>query len=424
MRTGQNRNPSICPVEIIIFIILIFASAFFSSSETAFLSFDRIRLSQFERKNDPGAKRVLALLSDPHRLLITILVGNTLVNIAASSVLAGIFYNIMGEKGVPVSIAVMTVIILMFGEVSPKLFALFHSEKVAIFASYPLRIFEFIFTPVRVVLNHIAYAVVRGVGIKVHSGHSKVTKKEIKYLVSLVKKKGVVKGKEEEMIESILDFKELNAADIMTPRINIEALDITADKETLISKMKEDKRSRYPVYVHSLDNIVGVIHSKDFLLNTEAPVKSLVKHPVFVPESMRIDDLLQDLQRKRSHIAIVTDEYGITSGVVTIEDVLEEIVGEIRDELDFETPKIKKIDKNSYEVEGSTHIDDVNEEIDISIETDEVDTIGGYAVLKFGKIPQAGDSVEVNGFLLKINDVSKNRVTSLTIIKTQEDKET
>ena len=404
-------------MEIAVFVLLIMASAFFSSAETAFMSLGKIRLKQIESMDHRSARRVVALLADPHKLLITILVGNTLVNVAASAVLAYLFFNIMGEKAIGLSIPVMTVIILLFGEVTPKMFALTNGEKVSFFASLPIRVLEGVFTPLRLVLSNIAYSIVRGLGLKVFSEHPGITEQEIRTLFLLGKKRGVVKEKEKDMIDGILEFKELNAADIMSPRIDIVALDLTCERDGLIREIKESQYSRVPVYVHTLDNIVGIVHSKEVLLDTSGPIKDLVKKPVFVPESMRINDLLGELQRKHVHMAIVTDEYGVTSGLVTIEDILEEIVGEIRDEFDFDVPRIRKIDRKNYEVSGQAHIDEVNEKIGLAIETDEVDTIGGYVILRMGRIPQGGDRIEANGFAMIVNDVSKNRITSLTIEK-------
>ena len=403
---------------IAVFVLLLIASAFFSSSETAFLSLDEIKLRQIESMDLPAAKRVVTLLADPHKLLVTILVGNTLVNIAASAVLADFFYNIMGEKGIGLSILAMTIIVLVFGEVTPKMFALANGERVSFFASRTIKALERLFTPIRLVLSAIANSIVRGLGLKVSSKRPGITEQEIRSLFLLGKKRGIVKEKEKDMIDNILELKELNAADIMTPRIDIVALDLTMEPGDIVREIKESQKSRLPVYVHTLDNIVGIIHSKDFLLDAQTPIRDLVKQPFFAPESMMVDDLLQELQKKNTHMAVVTDEYGVTSGVVTIEDILEEIVGEISDEFDFETPPVRRIDKRTYEVSGQAHIDEVNEKIGLAIETDEVDTIGGYVILQMGKIPCSGDTIEINGFVVTVNDVSKNRITSLTIEKT------
>ena len=405
-------------MDITTFVILLFASAFFSGSETAFLSLGKVRIRQIEALRHPAAKRIIRLLSDTQKLLITILVGNTLVNIAASSIFAGIFYRIFGEKGVGFSIVAMTVLILIFGEVTPKMFSLTHAREVSFFASLPLSFLQKVFAPIRIVLSGIANAIVRGMGIKVDTEEHKITEQEIRSLFSIGEKRGIVMRQEKDMVYSILEFKDLNAADIMTPRIDMTALDLNLKKEEFIQRIKEGQYSRLPVYVHTIDNIVGVIHAKDFLLNPEMTVKDLVKHPFFVPESMKIDDLLNQLQRKHTHMAVVTDEYGVTSGLVTIEDILEEIVGEIADELDFEAPKIRKIDQKTYEVSGQTHINDVNEELGLSIETDEVDTIGGYVILLMGKIPVSGDKTRIGDYIFKVEDVSKNRITRLTIEKT------
>ena len=405
-------------MDITVFILLLIASAFFSSSESAFLSLGKVQLKQVEGMDRPSARKVVTLLKDPHKLLITILIGNTFVNIAASSVMAGFFYSTFGEKGVVFSVITMTAIVLVFGEVTPKMFALANATKVSFFACFPISILEKVFAPIRLVLSAISNSIVKAIGLKVRSEQPKITEQEIRSLFSISKKKGIVKEKEKDMIDGILEFKELNAADIMTPRIDVEALDLTSERDVIVKQIKDSQFSRYPAYVHTLDNIVGIVHSKDFLLMDEStPTRNLVEGPFFAPESMRIDDLLQELQARDMHMAVVTDEYGVTSGVVTIEDILEEIVGEIRDEFDLEKPNIRMIDQKSFEVNGQTHIDEVNEEIGLRVETDEVDTIGGYVILLLGKIPRAGDTVEINGFKVKVEDVSKNRITNLTIEK-------
>ncbi|MCK4852024.1 MAG: HlyC/CorC family transporter [Candidatus Omnitrophica bacterium] len=405
-------------MNIAILVLLLLFSAFFSGSETAFFSIGKVRFKQIESIQSPSARRVISLLSDPHKLIITILIGNTLVNIAASSMMADIFYDHLGEKGIGISIIAMVALLLVWGEVTPKMFALSNAQKFSFFAGAPLFFFVRLFAPLRYILNNTAGIVVRSVGLRIPSERPGITEQEIRHLFSIGRKKGVVKEKEEDMIESVLRFKDLNAADIMTPRIDVAALDLTETRDEIITKIKAEKCSRLPVYIHTLDNIVGVIHAKDFLLNPEGPIRSLVKKPCFVPESMRIDDLLNELQGKKVHMAIVTDEYGVTSGVVTMEDILEEIVGEISDELDLEIPKVRKIDQKTFEVSGQTHINEINEELGAGIETEEVDTIGGFVILQMGKIPRAGDSIESHGYRITVGDVSKNRITSLRMEKT------
>jgi putative hemolysin len=378
----------------------------------------KIRMKRLEVIGSPGSKRVLKLLADPHKLLITILVGNTIVNIAATSVMADFMYVFFGEAGIGLSIAVMTAVLLVVGEVTPKMFALKNPVTLAFFASIPLAFFEKLFAPARVVLEVVSKFIVKGMGIKIHTERQKVTDVEIKSLFSMGRKRGVVKEKEKDMVDSVLSFKTSDAADIMTPRIDLVAIDLGGTREEIVKDIKENKFSRYPVYIHTIDNMVGLIHAKDVLLSESTPVRDLVRKPLFVPESMKIDDLLHELRSKHKHMAVVTDEYGVTSGIVTIEDILEEIVGEIRDELDEEKPKIRMIDQKTYEVNGQAHIDEVNDELDMGIETEEVDTIGGYVILKLGKIPSAGAVLQIEGFNIEVMDVSKNRITMLEITKT------
>lgn len=401
---------------IAVFFCLLSFSFFFSGSETAFLSLGKIRLKQIEGMHDPQAKRVVRLLRDPHKLLITIIIGNEIVNVSASSIMSKLFYANFGENGVAYSIICTTCLVLVFGEVTPKMLALANAVRYSYFASFPMTVIERVLTPIRRLITAASYAIVRVLGINVTSEHQSLTKQEIKTLFSMGKKRGVVKEKEKVMIENILEFKDTKAADIMTPRINVVALDLGDERSEVVRKIKEAKFSRLPVYMHCLDNILGVICAKDFLLHPETPIRDFVRRAHFIPETKRVGDLLKEMQHKRTHLAIVTDEYGVTSGIVTIEDILEEIVGEIRDELDFENPKVIKVDELTFEVSGQAHIDEVNREVGLNIETDEVDTIGGYVMLMLGRIPQAGDRVALNGgAVIKVTDVSKNRVKALEI---------
>ncbi|MBU1657330.1 MAG: hemolysin family protein, partial [Candidatus Omnitrophica bacterium] len=377
---------------ILLIAICIGFSAFFSGSETAFLSLGKVRFKRMEDSPHPASKKVIFLLSDPHKLLITILIGNTFVNIAASAMLATCFYGYFGERGVVISILAMTVLILVFGEVTPKMLAFSRAESFSFFAAAPLSFFERLFFPFRYVLDHISTGLLKAMGIEIRSEKPRVTEQEIRYLFSVGEKRGVVKEKEKDMIYNALKLNDLNAADIMTPRIDVMALDMTKPLNELTLKIKESKKSRLPVYIHDIDNIVGIVHAKDFLIDNAKPRKKMVRKAYFVPESIRVDDLLGNLQKKRIHMAVVTDEYGVTSGVVTIEDIIEEIVGEIADELDFEPARIRKIDRKTFEADGRVHINVINDEIGVGIKTDEVDTVGGFVILKLGRIPASGDS--------------------------------
>ncbi|KJJ83952.1 hemolysin [Candidatus Omnitrophus magneticus] len=403
-------------MDIPLFIILLILSAFFSVSETAFLSLGKVRIKQIESSSSRASKNVARLLSDPNKFIITILLGNTLVNVAASSMMADIFYSFMGDAGLGLSIFLMTVILLIFGEVTPKMFAIKNAVKVSLTASFLVVIFEYLLTPVRVLLTKVSYWISKMLGVTVSLEKRPMTSEEIRSLFLICKEKGVVKEKAEEMVDKILRLKQLNVADIMTPRINVFAIDLMMDREEIIIRCKDSQFSRLPAYIHNIDNIAGIVYIKEFFLS-DLRVKNFVKKPYFVPDTMRVDSLLKELQMRKQHMAVVTDEYGITAGIVTIEDILEEIVGDISDELDYEIPKVKKIDQKTYEVHGQAHIKDVNEEIGLGIETDEVDTIGGFVVLKIGHIPRAGEVIEINDFLMEVIDVSKNRVTKLRIEK-------
>ncbi|MBF0252936.1 MAG: HlyC/CorC family transporter [Candidatus Omnitrophica bacterium] len=400
----------------IIFILLLF-SAFFSGSETAFFSLSRLALKRFSASDKPKEKSVGKLLLDPHKLILTILIGNTLVNILSSSVLANILYNSFGEKGIGISIFLALFLLLIFGEITPKMFALSTAEKYTIFAAGPVSVIEKLFTPVRFVLDRVSRIFINLLGIKINEKKSALSEQELRYLFDESHKKGIVKEKEKKMLKNVFTLNDLNAADIMTPRINVFSLDIKSSKEEMLNEIKKNKYSRFPVYIHDIDNVLGVIHAKDIFTQEDKSIKDLLKKPFFVPESMKVDDVLQSLKKNKLHMAIVTDEYGVTSGIVTIEDIVEEIVGEIRDELDYEPAKIKKVDQNTFEVNGQVHINEINEKLKTKIDTTEVDTIGGFVTLTMGKIPKSGDIIELEGYKITVIDVSKNRITYLKFEK-------
>jgi putative hemolysin len=342
------------------------------------------------------------------------------VNIAASSIITDLFYRNFGEKGIGASVVIMTVLLLLFGEVTPKKFAFAHPIGFSFLSSIPMIFFEKLFAPARWVLHLIASKTLEAVGIKLRIEKQGITELEIRHLVSLSKKKGVVKGKEEEMIDGVMRLKKHNAADIMTPRINVVSIDLSDSRELIMKKMKEHQYSRFPAYIHDFDNIVGIVRTKDFLLGKDIEIEEVITKPYFVPESMRLNDLLKGLQRIKTQMAVVTDEYGVTSGVVTVEDILEEIVGEIRDELDFEPQKIHKIGQKIFEVDGQLHISEINEELGLGISTDEVDTIGGYVILKMGRIPHIGECVETDGYRFTVENISKNRITNIRMERISE----
>ncbi len=370
-----------------------------------------------EEKNTISSGRIVVLLSRPRRFLFTILTGNTLVNIAASSCATIFSLALFGTSGIGIAIGFMFFVLLVFGEVVPKTYAYINAEKFSQAVAYPLEIIIKIFSPFRKILYLITDTVIKRLGFIAPKDTSEITIEEIKSLIKIGHREGVVKDKELEMIYGVFEFKDQLAKDIMTPKINIKALDFNMPHEEVLEYIKDAKHSRLPVYRETLDNIVGIVYAKDVLFKANTNLKDLIKEVYFVPESERIDHLLSDLQKGFIQMAIVADEYGVTTGLVTMEDILEEIVGEIVDEYDKEEKLLTKIDKKTYRINGMLRIDEANEKLGLNIKTEQVDTIGGFISLIMQKIPAENEEITYKKFKFKVTKVEKNRIKEIIITK-------
>lgn len=398
---------------ILLFLLLIL-SAFFSGSETALFSLTNFQRKRISTKTPHISKVISILLESPRRTLATILIGNMLVNITAVSTATVLFISIFGEKGVGISIISMTLILLVFGEVSPKTFAIRNSESFSSSCSHPLHIFGKIVWPIRRLLRLVADIFI---SLFVYKRETKpyITQSELKALMAISEKEGIIEKEEEEMIRSIFDMGERSVDEIMTPRVDIVGCEKKATQEELINVMRNSKHTKLPIYDGTIDNIVGVVYTKEFMLHPRDDFSQYIRKPLYVPETERIDELLVKFQSEKVYIAVVIDEFGGTSGIVTLEDVLEEIVGEIRDEYDREVIPIKKEEDGSFTIVGKTAIRDVNDELNLNLPMDEVTTINGLLLLLFGRVPRVGESIRFKGVNFRILEVKKNMVTKVQV---------
>ncbi|NQT22204.1 MAG: DUF21 domain-containing protein [Candidatus Omnitrophica bacterium] len=398
-----------------IFILFLLLSAFFSASETAFLSLNKFQLNKMG--DSPSTDRIVAILSRPRSFILTILTGNTLVNIAASCAATIFAVHHFGEMGVGIAIGVVLFALLIFGEVLPKTYAYLFAEKFAHFAVYPISIVIKILWPVRKVLSLITDSIIERLGVIAPKDTTEITEEEIKSMVKIGHREGVVEEIEKEMIYGVFDFKDQRAKDIMTHKIDIKALDFDMPSEKIIEYVKKVKNSRLPVFRDTVDNVIGIAFAKEILFNPSDNIKDMLREPYFVPESERIQKLLGDLQKRAIQLAVVTDEYGMTTGIVTMEDILEEIVGEIIDEYDKEKELITRIDENNYRLNGLLRIDEANKTFKLGIKTEEVDTMGGFVSLLMQKIPKENETVTYKKFEFKVVKVYRNRIQELLLTK-------
>ena len=405
-----------------IILLLVMFSAFFSSTETAYSAASKIRLKSYADNGNKKAKKAYKISENYDKALSTILVGNNIVNIAASSLATLFFVSFFGEaNGTILSTVVLTVIILIFGEVLPKNIAMENSEKMAMSSSSILYALMVIFTPVTFLLLKLN-AVVKNIAGRGKKKEPTVTEDELKYIVESIEDEGVLEEQESELVQSALEFDEKTAYDILTPRVDMTAIDVEDDPEKIKDIILTERYSRIPVYKDNIDNIIGVLHTRDYLemlLKTDEPdMYSLIQPAYFIYRSKKLSSILADFKYKRLHLAVVTDDYGGTLGIVTMEDLLEQLVGDIWDEDEEIESKYKKLDNDKYELSGDMNISDMLELFDLYpkyIETDSK-SVGGWAIEQIGDIPEKGEHFVYRELDITVNEVEDQRINSVTAV--------
>nr|WP_294574587.1 hemolysin family protein [uncultured Romboutsia sp.] len=408
-------------IQTIILVILLIGSGFFSMSETSLMSLSKIRIRHMQEEGVKGAKLVSNLIEDSNKLLSTILVGNNVVNIAATSISTALFTSLIpGASGVAVATAVMTVLVLLFGEITPKTIAANNSEKVAILVSRPIKIIIFILRPVVWVFNLVTGVIFKILGVKDKSGQPYITEEELKTMVNVSHEEGVLEIEERQIINNVFQFGDMQAKEAMVQRLDMIAINSEDKYEEIIEMFKNEKLSRMPVYNESIDDIIGILNIKDIIfLNDEEiqkfNIKDYIREPFFTYEFKKITQLLEEMKIEKSQMAIVVDEYGGTSGLITIEDLVEVIVGDIEDEYDEEEEEIQVIKEDEYIVDGSIKITDVNELIGVRLESEEFDSIGGYIIGHLRRLPEENEVIEVDNIKFCIESLDKNRIKKVRI---------
>lgn len=403
--------------KIILIAIMVILSAYFSATETAFSSLNKTRLKTMAEKGNKRAQKTLSLAENYDKLISTILVGNNIVNIACASISTMLFVDIINEQSGPaVSTLVTTVIVLIFGEITPKSIAKDIPERFAMFSTPFISILNVILTPVNYLFSQwkkIASKIITD------DEDSKMSSEELMMIVDEVTEEGSFDDDEGDLIKNAIEFTEQEARDILTHRVDLEAVAIDDEKEEVAKLFTKTKLSRLLVYEESIDNIIGVIHLKDFFTEkgiTKKPIKDIMATPVFVQEYEKINDLLKRLQKNKTHMAVVIDEYGGTLGIVTMEDILEELVGEIWDEYDVVEEDFVEIGENVYDVDGSASFDDFCDFFDIQEESDNV-SVGGWVTELLGKLPEVGDEVTFGNLNLVVTEVDSHRVENIEVTR-------
>ena len=398
---------------IIALVFLVLCSAFFSASETAYTSLNLVRMKRMAADGDARAAKVLKLAERYESLLSSILIGNNIVNILASSLATVLFVRALGNKGVTVSTLVITVVILLVGEVTPKNIAKEHAETIAM-KFYPvLFALTKLFTP----LNWLLGCWQKLIGKVVKPAEDRgYTEEELITIVEEAENEGGIDAHESELIKSAIEFTDVDVEEILTPRVEIQAMELGASDDEISDLFQESGYSRLPVYQETVDNIVGILHEKDFYANRgKVPVRELMSTPTYVMQNTKVSDLLKLLQKTKSHMAVVVDEYDGVQGIVTMEDILEELVGEIWDEHDEVVEEYRALPDGGYLVDGGANLDDMLELFDIHKEYDPV-TVNGWVREELGRFPKAGDSFECDNLIVTVEKAEKRRATKVRVV--------
>lgn len=406
--------------QIIVLLGLLCFSAFFSTSETALMSLSKIRVRHMVEEKVNKGDLVERLVKDPNKLLSAILVGNNIVNIGASALATSIALDIFGAKGVAISTGVMTLLVLIFGEITPKSLAAQFPEKVSLKVSKPISIIVTLLNPFVTVLMYLTGGILKLFGIKFDNEHPIITEEELRTIVAVSEEEGVLETEEKEMIQNVFEFGDLQIKDVMTQRTDIIAIDIDTPFSEIINMVKDEQFSRYPIYRDGIDNIIGVLNVRDLIfLNNEKEyfnIEKYVRKPYYTFEFKKISDTFKEMKKNRMHISIVLDEYGGTAGIITMEDLIEEIVGDIDDEYDeFET-EIQFVKDGEYVVNGSTKINTVNEMLGTDFESEDFDSIGGLIIESLGRIPKVGEKIQHDNIKLIVENMERNRIITVKVL--------
>jgi len=413
--------------EFIILLFFLILSAFFSCSETALFSLNKLQVRKMQQEEgvNQAIASIIKLLNNPQRTLITILTGNMFVNIAASSLATYLTIKSLGNRFVSFSTILMVFLVLVFGEIIPKTLAIKNAEKISRKVARPLDIIASLVLPIIHFLNFLINLLYQFLGKRLVERKREITEDDLITLIDVSKEEGVIKKEEEEMIKNIFEFGETTVKEIMIPRVDMICIPYDIRLNQLLDLVKKIRHSRFPVYKESVDNIIGILYTKDLLSSYEVwykdkrrfNLKSIIRNPYFVPENKKIDDLLDILQKDRIQIAIVIDEYGGTAGLITLEDVIEEIVGEIIDEYDKERQLFELIDENTVIADGMLEIDKIAELLNVEVLEGDFDTLGGFIYHLIGRIPTRGERIKYQNLELTIERVVKNRIRKVKIVK-------
>lgn len=415
-------------IRLISLVILLMLSAFFSSAETALTTVNKIRMRKLSEEGDARARTVLKVTDNSGKMLSAVLIGNNIVNLSASSIATTLAIDLLGSKGAGIATGILTLLILVFGEISPKTIATIHADSISLAYARIIDVLMKILTPVIFAVNQIAMLFLKILRIDPNGNRNAMTEEELRTIVDVSHETGVIETEEKEMINNLFDFGDAQAKEVMVPRIDMTFASVDSTYEELIEIFREDKFTRIPVYEDTTDNVIGIINMKDLLLYDDKEkfhVRDILRKPYYTYEHKNTADLFMDMRSSSISVAIVLDEYGATAGLITLEDLLEEIVGEIRDEYDTdEEDPVVWLGDREYEILGSQNLEDLCEELDLKFESEDYDSIGGYVIGLLDHFPKEGESIRTeDGVEMIVESMDKNRVEKIRMILPEPEEE-
>lgn len=407
-------------IQLVSLGVLVLLSAFFSSAETAFSTVNRVRLRTLAEENHKGAIRVLAILDQYGKMLSAILIGNNIVNLSASSVSTTFAINLWGNKAVGITTGILTFVILMFGEIIPKTWAMQRAESISLMFGPVIRLLMTVLTPVIFLVDMLSNWILRLLHISSEGNNFSITEKELKTYVDVSHEDGVIESEERTLIYNVFDFGDTVAKDIMVPRIQMTTVPLTATYQELLSTFQSCMFTRLPVYDEDPDHIIGIVNIKDFILvkdKEKFSLKKILREAYYTYEYKNVSDLLMEIREKSCNIAFVLSEYGATVGMITIEDMIEELVGEIRDEYDADEEElIQEKEEGRYLVEGGMKLNDLSDALNIALDSEDYDSIGGLMIEKLDRLPQDQESITLeNGIVLQACGIQDNHIVKVLI---------
>ncbi len=420
-------DPSVA-IRFLVLLFLLFLSAFFSCSETALTTVNRIRIRSMIEEGNKKAMTLGKVIEDSGKMLSAILIGNNIVNISSSSIATVLAIDLLGNTGAGVATGIITLLVLIFGEITPKTLATLHAEKISLNVAGIIYVLMVVLTPVIYIVNQLALGVLKLMRVNPNGKVATITETELRTIVEVGHEEGIIESEEHRIINNVFDFGDTRAKDVMVPRIDMTSVSVDCSYQELLTIFEEYRFTRLPVYEDTSDNVIGIINMKDILLykkDTTFHIRDYLREAYYTYESKRLSELMLEMRKTAVNIVIVLDEYGATAGLITLEDLLEEIVGEIRDEYDADEEEIFKVlSDNEYEVDGQIKLNDLNDLLESDLSSEEYDSLGGFIMENLDRLPKENDILSADHFCFCVKSLDKNRIKRVHIRRLPEEENT